>query len=532
MVRLISVKTARYVYALIFLAIVFIPLVFIGTGFFASASQKVLPGIEIMGVELAGLNKEQGIERLNEIEKSLRGTRIVLCFGDRKWPLLLDETGLNLDEESIISAAINVGRKGSLSHRWQERKELKETGMSLQPVMELDRAKLAARVKDLTRDLTVEPQDASFKINSNDTVSIIPGKEGTGVDIEKLEKDIFSYILNNAKRPEIVLYMVPTAPSRTTEYIESTGINMVLGSYTTSFDPSKTSRVYNINVAARALDGLLIEPGGIISFNKVVGPRSSEAGYKTAPVIINDELVDGLGGGVCQVSTTIYNAVLLANVEVVERSNHSLPISYVPVGRDATVVYDSIDFKFRNNTANYLYIKTYIYNGSITVKICGNSAYKRDVKINSWIGQEEIEPKIIYENDPSRPKGEQFVKQEGSKGFKAYAERVVKLNGVVEKTEMLPASDYNPLNKIILLGTKEPVPEQPPLTTPVNKPEQPPETTGGATYGSSGGNQLPTPTRASIILNQAIPGTIPTANGCDPPGNSDQNTDSIPKRAE
>ena len=534
-----SVKTARIVYILIIAAVIFIPLVFFGTGFFVSASQKVLPGIEIMGVDLEGLNREQGIQRLTELEKNLRGTRVVLRFQDRRWPLLLDEVGLNLDEEAVINAALSVGRQGSLVRRWQERKELRETGLSISPVIELDRERLAMRVKELTRDITVEPQDAALKINSDDTVSVVPGKDGIGVDINRLEKDIFSFLLN-VKRPEVVLFLVPVAPARSTELVESMGVNGVLASYTTSFDPSKISRVYNINVAARALDELMVGPGEEISFNKVVGPRSSEAGYKTAPVIINNEFVDGLGGGVCQVSTTLYNSVLLANLEIVERTNHSLPISYVPVGRDATVVYDAIDFKFRNNTGNYLYIKTYVYSNHITVKICGNTAYKRDVIINSWMGQEETDPRVVYENDPTLPKGEQVVKQEGSKGFKAYAERVVMLNGVVEKREMLPASDYSPLNKIILLGTMErvlpkaPSATQPPeagqqRTPPANSqvtpgnPGQPSQATGGAAPGGGGGSQGTSGNVLNNGPNPAIPGTKPAGTDGNSAGNIVQN---------
>jgi len=228
----------------------------------------------------------------------------------------------------------------------------------------------------------------------------------------------------------------------------------LLGSYTTRFDPSMTSRTYNVSVAAKAFDEMLVLPGHEVSFNKVVGPRSSEAGYKNAPVIVNNEFVDGLGGGVCQVSTTLYNAVLLANLDIVKRTCHSLPVSYVPIGRDATVVYDTVDLVFRNNTDSYLYLKTYIGSGQLTVKIYGNTDYKRDVTINTRITQ-EIEPQIIYETDPNLPLGEEVVKQEGSKGFRVAAERIVKKNGVVEKKEALPSSYYSPVNKIIAVGSME-----------------------------------------------------------------------------
>ncbi|OPY57444.1 MAG: Vancomycin B-type resistance protein VanW [Pelotomaculum sp. PtaU1.Bin035] len=448
----VSVKGTRFIYCFIIVAII-TPMVLFGSGFWGPASEKVLPGVEIMGTGLQGLNKSEGMAKLAELKKELRASRIKLHYQDKSWPLLLNEVGFDLDEEAVMDAALNVGRNGSLLQRWRERKELKQNGKAILPVIEFDQEKLAQKVKELTRDITVEPSNANFKISDNDTVTVIPGQDGTGVDMEKLNKDLVSVLLE-ANNPEVTLSLVTVPPARSTALLESMNINGLLAGYFTRFDPAKVSRTYNISVAARALDEQLVRPGHEVSFNKVVGPRSSEAGYKNAPVIINNEFVDGPGGGVCQVSTTLYNCILLANLEVVERSNHSLPVGYVQIGRDATVVYDAIDLKFRNNTESYIYIKSFVSGGLLGFKIYGNTAYKRDVAVNTRVIQ-ELEPEVVYENDPNLLKGEQVVKQEGSKGFKVSAERVVSLNGVVEGRESLPPSDYNPVNKIIAVGTME-----------------------------------------------------------------------------
>lgn len=442
-----------------------------------------------MGIKMGGLNKAEGTASLVELEKNLRATRVVLRFQERSWPLLLNEVGFDINEEAVMETALQAGRQGSLVQRWQERQQLKNTGVSLQPALLINREKMERRVRELTREITVEPRDASFNILSNETVTVVPGKDGIGVDLDRLEKDIVSVLLSG-KKPEVVLTLVPEAPSRSTESVEAMGINGLLARYTTKFDPTKVSRTYNVSVAARAFDDLLIQPGHEVSFNKVVGPRSSEAGYKTAPVIINNEFVDGLGGGVCQVSTTLYNSVLLANLEVVERSNHSLPVSYVPIGQDATVVYDNVDFKFRNNTGSYLYTKALVYGGQITLKFYGNTAYKRDVSVNTWVTQ-EIETNVVYETDPNLPSGEQVVKQEGAKGFKVSGERIVRLNGMVEKTEKLPSSNYNPVNKVIAVGTMDQaLPKIAPSTPPPAVGQQnglPLSNQGGAEQPSGGG---------------------------------------------
>lgn len=516
-----SAKTTRIVYSLLIATVIILPLVFFSSGFFASASEKVLPGIEVMGIDLGGLNKTEGLAKLAELEKNLRATRVVLRYQERSWPLLLNEVGFDLNKEAIMEDALLTGRRGSLIQRWQERKQLEKEGFPLQPILEFDREKLAQRVKELTREITVEPKDATFNLGANDTVTILPGKDGVAVDADRLEKDMITVVLSGEK-PEVTLALVTVAPTQSTAFIESMGINGLLASHTTRFDPAKVSRSYNVSVAAQALDELLIRPGHEVSFNKVVGPRSSEAGYKNAPVIVNNELVDGLGGGVCQVSTTLYNAILLANLEVVERTNHSLPISYVPIGRDATVVYDAIDLKFRNNTESYLYLKSFVNGGQMTIKIYGNTAYKRDVAVNTWVTQ-EIEPKVVYENDPNLPKGEQVVKQEGAKGFKASAERVVKLNGVVEKKETLSASDYSPVNKVIAVGVMEQVSPQIAPSTPSpaagqqNTPTNPQggqagQPAGGAAATNNGGSTAGTGSSGSSSANLAIPGTKPSGN--------------------
>lgn len=466
-----SAKRNRILYSLILAAVIIVPLVFFGSGFFTSASDKVLPGVEVLGVKLEGLNKDDGISRLGEVEKNLRASRVVLRYQDQTWNLLLNEVDFNLKEEAVMDAAMKAGRSGSLLQRLRERKEFQKHGLALTPVFEYDREKLSRQVKELAKDIIVEPRDATFKVNSNDTVSVIAAEDGIDIDLAQLENDM-NMSLGSGLKQEVNLTLIPVAPPRSTEFVESMGVDGLLSSYTTSFDPSKTSRSYNVSVAAQAFDELLIMPGHEVSFNDVVGPRSSEAGYKNAPVIVNNEFVDGLGGGVCQVSTTLYNAIILANLDIVERTSHSLPVSYVPIGRDATVVYDALDLRFRNNTDSYLYIKSYISGGQLTIKIFGNTKFKRDVTVSSWITR-EIEPQVVYENDATLPKGEEVVKQEGSKGFLAAAERVVSHNGVVEKEERLPSSDYSPINKIIAVGTaEETVPQIAPSTPPTTAPSE------------------------------------------------------------
>ncbi|MFX4263205.1 VanW family protein [Pelotomaculum propionicicum] len=499
-------KTSNIIKIIIVSVIIVLPLVIFSSGFFASSSEKIYSGVEFMGTDLGGLNKEEGMAKLAETEKSFRAKRVALRYHGWSSTLLLNEVGFEINKEAVITEALNAGKQGSIIKRWQDRKQIEKNGLSLQTAFTYDEEKLSQRLKDLTGEITTDPVEATFRVGAGDRVTVVPSQDGMGLDLEKLKKDIVD-VLNNRDQ-EVDLSLVPVSPSRTTAALESMNINGLLGGYTTHFDAGKVSRTYNISVAARAFDELLVMPGQVVSFNEVVGPRSSEAGYKTAPVIVNDELVDGLGGGVCQVSTTLYNSVLMANLEIEERYNHSIPVSYVPIGRDATVVYDALDFKFGNNTGDYLYIKSYLSGGQITINIYGNTAYKRDVRIDSVV-TDEINFNVVYETDPNLPKGTEVVKKEGSNGFLAYTERVVFLNGKVEKRDAQSYSDYNPINKVIAVGTSETLPQVAPSKpgTPggqVIPPGGQDQPTGGATTGG-GSTTIP-----------AIPGANPPAGGRTP----------------
>jgi len=158
-----------------------------------------------------------------------------------------------------------------------------------------------------------------------------------------------------------------------------------MGTYSTKFNSSQKERSYNISLSSNAIDGTILLPGDVFSFNEIVGPRSTSAGYKTAPVIFEGELVDGIGGGVCQVSSTIYNSVLKSQLGVVERVNHSIPSTYVPKGLDATVAYGFLDFKFKNTTDFPIYIESFVNKNILTVNIYGHQTNNREVKLISKV---------------------------------------------------------------------------------------------------------------------------------------------------
>lgn len=432
--------------------------------------ERVVRGVWSGGIDLHGLNRTEGMEKCKEKTELLRSQNVRLLYSGMSWDLNLGQVGVEVDAERIMDEALRVGRTGSLLERWRERRQVAREGVEIPFYITLDKVRLVQQVGSFLRDYVVEPREATFRILENDQIEVIPAKDGLQVDYDALYRDLVAVISAQQENPSVQIKMMRVKPARSTRDIEAMRLKGLLAAYVTQFDPSQTERSYNIRVAAAALDGLLVPPGQEVSFNSVVGPRSSDAGYKNAQVIINDELVQGMGGGVCQVSSTLLNAVLLANLKVTERLNHSLPVSYVPIGRDATVVYGATDLRFLNNTDGYIFIKTAVYGNKLVCKIYGDTDHKKDVEIRSKIIK-VIEPEVTYEKDPNLKKGDKVIKRKGSRGYRVETVRVVRDGGRVT-VEKLFTSFYHPVNEVVAVGTKE---IKPTILTPIEDESELPE---------------------------------------------------------
>lgn len=365
----------RIGWLLVFLVLLVVGFLF-GCSGASFANSKITPGVYVGNINLGGLTREQAREQLVLMENNLAQCPVLIEHGDDTWTLKAGSLGVALDSEKMLQKAAAVGHTGSFIYQWRERRQVKKTGDRIQPELSTDWDVLKKKILAEMGQVIVEPVDAGFRVTPSDQVEIVPAKTGTSIDFnvlaEEIEQRVTGVIFKNEEISAVNLPVVTVQPQRTTADVEAMQINGRIAQYSTQFDTGQEGRTYNITVAAAALDGVLLAPGEDFSFNRVVGPRSTETGYKSANVIINNELVPGIGGGVCQVSSTLYNAVLLANLKIIERSNHTLPVSYVPMGQDATVVYGATDFKFTNNKESYIYIKSIVEGNTITFKVYGN----------------------------------------------------------------------------------------------------------------------------------------------------------------
>lgn len=250
-------------------------------------------------------------------------------------------------------------------------------------------------------------------------------------------------------------------------------ISDVMSSYSTTFPSYQTSRNTNIRLASAKLSGRILMPGETISFNQTVGKRTVEGGFREAPVLANGKHDRGIGGGICQVSTTLYNSALLADLKIVQRQNHSVPSVYVPCGRDATVDWPDLDLKFQNNQPGPIAIVSTYENGKITFRILGQKVPGKEVKIvtsglRSW-GRGE---RRYY--DPSLPAGAERVIEHGSSGRSINVYRVVYVNGAEVRRDFLGESNYSGMERQVAYGPARSAPSKP-APSPSNSPAPTPE---------------------------------------------------------
>lgn len=293
-----------------------------------------------------------------------------------------------------------------------------------------------------------EPKDAYF-INEE---TLEYAEHVVGIDFDKADAEkIIDKNTESTKPYEIPVKV--TYPEITLNVLLGKAFDDTLASYSTTYNPGEIGRTKNVTLAASKINDVILAPGESFSFNRVVGARTYENGFRDAKVYEGNKIVDGMGGGICQVSSTLYNAVLYANLEIVTRRNHSLAVSYVPLGRDATVVYGAIDFVFKNNQKYPVKITASAYGGRLTVAVKGIKVddtkvelYTETVATRAYQEFEEISPDLMP--------GEKKVTQNGSNGYTINTYKVVKSGGE-SKREFVSTSTYLPTNKITLVGAGE-----------------------------------------------------------------------------
>lgn len=319
-------------------------------------------------------------------------------------------------------------------------------------------------------EIHTEAKDAYY---TKDPFTLYPHVDGVdfAISMEEAKK-----LLEEVK-DEYVIPLKITHPNITTDKIGTEAFPDLLGEYTTHYNGGDTNRTTNLRLASNKINNTVIMPGETFSYNKVVGKRTVEAGYKEAATYAGGKVVDDIGGGICQITSTLYNAVIFANLDIVSRSNHQFVPSYVKAGRDATVVYGAIDFKFKNTRKYPIQIKSSVSGGVARVAIFGiKEETEYEIKIETKITG-SIPMQTKYEDDATLEQGKEKVVQKGHNGTYSEAYKVMYLNGKVVSRTLLSKDKYNQMTTIIKRGTKGVVTTPPATETQPEQPTTPTEPT-------------------------------------------------------
>jgi vancomycin resistance protein YoaR len=322
------------------------------------------------------------------------------------------------------------------------------------------------------------PKDAGFAIGARNVVRVVPAQSGRELDVERTTRNLMAALLSTSNR-KADLVVATATPERTTQDAKAMGITGLVGAYET-FYGGVANRIHNVQLVAHLIDDHYIAPNETFSFNATTGERSEDKGFLEAPVIINGELKTGLGGGVCQVSTTTFNAAYEAGLSITDRTNHALYISHYPLGRDATVNYPDTDLKFVNDTGHWLWLRTFVGSSSLTVALYGTPQNR---KVESEVAPLEVTGPIPTKRvpDPTMTVGTQVVEEAGAPPRSTNVRRRVFNEDGDLMYDHTWYSTYVAEPEVIRYGTKpkaKPPPPPPPKKKKSPPPPPPPPSVG------------------------------------------------------
>jgi len=372
----------------------------------------------------------------------------ILVFEDKEFKFIPHkELDAFIDLNRVVEEIYAIARTGNIFKRTKDRIVVWRKGYKVPFQAEFNLQKFEDFQNRISSQIDRIPRDAYVEGNR-----IIESRTGAKLDLERFQEEINKTLINLDDEKYILNIPVITVdPKITTQNIlTELAISGELETYSTSLENKEENTIYNIKLSSEVINGILVKPQEIFSFNKYVGPAEKADGYKESTIIANGIFVNGYGGGICQVSSTLYNAVLLANLQIIERYNHSVygeATKYVPLGQDAAIFYGFKDLKFKNNSDHAIVIFSKVFRDTIQVNIFGGNEDKAKVEIISK-DKKVIDYQIIREKDSKLEAGQEIVVQEGVQGYQIKTYRIVRKDGE-EKIEFLAEDTYKSVPMII-----------------------------------------------------------------------------------
>lgn len=335
----------------------------------------IAKNIFIEGIDVSNLTKEEAINYVNE--NVILG-ELQLNYNGETNVISPDEIDLKYNTSEVVDEAYHYTKTDSYFENVKRFFDLNKNSKNLEIKSLYNENKLSEKIQNISDSINVDMKNAKVYISDSGNISTSSATIGKELDIASTKESIYDAIKNKDYK-SIDLKVNIKEPKISTEAVKS--VNTLLAEFSTKFSTKDSNRVTNVVLSAKATSDVLLMPGEEFSYNNLTGKRTTSNGYKDAPVIINGKLEQDVGGGVCQVSSTLFNSVLYSGLDVTSRRNHSLKSSYVSIGRDAMVSDGGSDFRFKNPYSHPVYIKNTVSNGVITSKIYGNISDKKNISI-------------------------------------------------------------------------------------------------------------------------------------------------------
>lgn len=404
-------------------------------------SPEILEGVFIDSVNVSGMNKKEAVQAVEDHMREVKGYRIQLQIGDNVVSVPAGELGLDWANESVVDKALDFGQKGNIVKQYKARKDLEQEPVRLTLQYGADEASIETVLKEKCVVLDREPENATMT-RTEDGFDIVPEKQGITLEVDEAKKTIQDYLSSQWRSG---LGMV-TLPAKITEAAHKASelqtVQDILGSASTDYSSSSANRAANIQRGTELLNGTVVYPGESVSVTELVIPFDEENGYAPAPSYENGEVVDSYGGGICQVSTTLYMSLLRAELEITERHNHSMIVNYVKPSMDAAISEGYKDLKFTNNLETPIYIEGYTSGGEVGFVVYGQE-YRPEGRSVTYESEtlETIEPEVEL---TASQDSFGTITQTGSPhtGYNACLWKIVSENGK-ETKEQVNSSTYN-----------------------------------------------------------------------------------------
>lgn len=421
----------------------------------AAEETTIENGISIGNVNVGGMTENQAISAVEEYVDGLMDTTFTLKGETGSIQMTAEDMGVTADTDTAVQEAMAVGHAGSLINRYKTLQDLKKKKLILDMHLSVNKQATAEKIYESADDLAVGAVDNGLK-RVNGTFEFVKGKEGVEVDVVNSVYAINDFLAQGWDGSNNEIDLVTKTVEPRGDEKELAEITDLIGSYTTNFASSSAGRAKNVITGVSKVDGTILYPGEEFDLAKTVSPFTQENGYELAGSYQNGTVVESFGGGICQVATTLYNAVIRAELEITMRFNHSMLVHYVEPSMDAAIAGNYKDLKFKNNLDAPVYIEGYCSGGIIYFNVYGKETRpsNREISFESETVS-KTDPKVQFTMDASLTAGSVSVTQSGQSGCIAQLWKIVKVDGKQQSRDLFNKSNYQATPKLITIGTKD-----------------------------------------------------------------------------